>query len=75
MNRITFTVDENGHFVRICADEEVDAFIVDPNVPRDRVYQWSSLRVRRDAVEQEIGGWPISDRYSQPFSHEKAKVG
>ncbi len=37
MNRITFTLDKNGHLERICADEEVEVYIVAPKVPRDRV--------------------------------------
>ncbi|MFT8247278.1 hypothetical protein [Roseomonas sp. BN140053] len=69
MNRITFTVDETGNLVRICADEEVEVFIVDPNVPRDRVYQWSSLRVGRDAVEEELGGWPVGDKNHVTVRH------
>ncbi|MFT8247274.1 hypothetical protein [Roseomonas sp. BN140053] len=69
MNRITFTVDENGHLVRICADQEVEVFIVAPNVPRDRVYRWSSLQVGRSAVEDEVGGWPVGDRNHVPISH------
>jgi len=39
MDRITITLDENGHVVRICADAEVEVYLVSPHVPRDRVYQ------------------------------------
>jgi hypothetical protein len=38
MKRITFTLDERGLIRSICADEEVDVYIVSPDVPRDRVY-------------------------------------
>ena len=45
MKRITFTTDERGLIHRICADEEIEVYVVDPNAPRDRVHQWSSLLV------------------------------
>ena len=35
--RITFTIDERGFIHRICADEEVEVYIVCPDVPHDRV--------------------------------------
>jgi hypothetical protein len=69
MNRITFTLDENGHLVRICADQEVEVYIVQPSTPRDRVYQWSSLAVGKAAVEEEIGGWPVGDKDYLPPRH------
>jgi hypothetical protein len=37
MNRITFTLDERGFIHRICANEEVEVYIVDPRRRRDRV--------------------------------------
>jgi hypothetical protein len=43
MNRITFTLDKHGHFVRICADEAVEVLIIAPDVPQDWVYHWNSL--------------------------------
>lgn len=58
MKRITFTMDERGLIQRICADEEVEVYIVCPGTPRDRVYRWGSLRVGRDRVDEEIDGWP-----------------
>jgi hypothetical protein len=67
MNRITFTVDENGHLVRVCADREVEVYIVDPNILHDRVYKWSSLKV--GTVEEEIGGWPVGHRNYVPAQH------
>ncbi len=69
MNRITLTLDENGHIVRICADEHVEVFIVSPTVPRDRVYRWSSLRAGREGVDDEIAGWPIGDKDHWPRLH------
>lgn len=64
MNRITITLDKNGHFIRICADEDVEIFIVSPHVPDDRVYLWSSLRVGPHHVDNEIDGWPIGDLWT-----------
>jgi hypothetical protein len=69
MNRITFTLDENGHLVRICADQEVEVYIVQPSTSRDRVYQWSSLVVGKAAVEEEIGGSPVGDKDYLPPRH------
>ncbi|NGM24156.1 hypothetical protein G3576_29465 [Roseomonas stagni] len=66
MKRITFTMDERGLIHRICADEEVEVYIVGPHVPKDRVYRWSSLRVGPAQVDEEIGGWPIGDRHYMP---------
>jgi hypothetical protein len=69
MNRITFTLDENGHLVRICVDQEVEVYIVQPSMPRDRVYRWNSLAAGTAAVEEEIGGWPVGDRDHFPAQH------
>jgi hypothetical protein len=62
MNRVTFTLDENGDLVRICADEAVEVLIISPSVLRDRNYRWSSLRVGKHHVDKEIDGWPIGDK-------------
>ena len=69
MDRITITLDENGHVVRICADAEVEVYLVSPHVPRDRVYRWSSLRTGREGVDDEIAGWPIGDKDHWPWVH------
>jgi hypothetical protein len=66
MNRITITLDEDGYFARICADEAVEVLIICPGSPRDRNYRWSSLEVGRSQVDEEIGGWPISDKDTVP---------
>lgn len=66
MKRITFTMGERGLIHRICADEEVEVFIVSPHVPRDRVYRWSSLQVGPQQVNEEIDGWPVGDRDHMP---------
>lgn len=69
MKRITFTMDERSFIQRICADEEVEVFIVDPNTLRDRVYRWSALQVGREHVDQEIKGWPVGHRGHLPARH------
>ena len=69
MRRITFTMDDRGLIHSICADEEVEVYIVSPHVPRDRVYRWSSLRVGPEKVDEEIDGWPIGDRHHLPRTH------
>jgi hypothetical protein len=69
MKRITFTLDERGLIRSICADEEVEVYIVSPHVPRDRVYRWSSLRVGPEHVDEEIDGSPIGDRDHMPARH------
>ena len=66
MNRITFTLDENGHLVRICADQAVEVLIICPGAPRDRNYRWSSLKVGQSHVDEEIGGWPVGDKDAVP---------
>jgi hypothetical protein len=45
MIRTTFTVDSSERIVRICSDKEVEVYIVDPNIPSDRVYYWRPPRV------------------------------
>lgn len=62
MKRITFTMDDRGLIHRICADDEVEVYIVSPSVPRDRVYRWSSLRVGPVQVDEEIDGWAVGDK-------------
>jgi hypothetical protein len=42
VKRITFAMNKRGFIRRICADEAIEAYIVDPKTPRDRVDQWSS---------------------------------
>ena len=69
MNRIAITLDENGHVVRIHAGAEVELYLVSPSVPRDRVYRWSSLRVGRKGVDDEIADWPIGDKDRWPWLH------
>jgi hypothetical protein len=69
MNRIALTLDENGHIVRICADEEVELYLVSPTVPCDRIYRWSSLRTGRAGVDDEIAGWPVGDKDHWPCVH------
>ena len=69
MDRITITLDENGHVVRICADAEVEVYLVSPHVPRDRVYRRGSLRVGREGVDDEIDGWPVGDKDHWPWLH------
>lgn len=59
--RITFTVDERGFIRRICADEAVDIYIIDPRTPHDRVYRWSCLEGGSAAVNAETAEWPVED--------------
>ncbi len=69
MKRITFTMDDRGLIHCICADEEVEVYIVSPSVPKDRVYRWSSLRVGPEKVNEEIDGWPVGFREHLPGVH------
>lgn len=69
MKRITFTTDERGRIHRICADEEVEVYIVCPSIPRDRVYRWSTLQVGREHVDEEIESWPVGHQGHLPARH------
>jgi hypothetical protein len=69
VKRITFSLDERGRIRRICADEEVEVYIVDPRARRDRVYRWSSTKVGREHVNEENAGWPIGDKDHLPTVH------
>ena len=69
MNRITITLDEDGYFARICADEAVEVLIICTSIPRDRNYRWSSLKVGPRHVDEEIGGWPIGDKNTMPMQN------
>ena len=69
MNRVTITMDERVGFVRICADEEVEVYIVCLSIPRDRVYRWSPLHVGPEYVDEEIGARPVGDRDNLPTQH------
>jgi hypothetical protein len=68
MKRFSFTLNENGHLIRISADPQVEVHIVQPSTTRDRVYRWSSLAMGTAAVE-EIGGWPVGDKDHFPAQH------
>ena len=67
MKRITFTMDERGFIHRICADEEIKVYIVDPHAMHDRVYRWSSTRVGPEHVDEELEDWPVGDRTYLPL--------
>jgi hypothetical protein len=69
MKRITFTMDERGFIHRICADEDVEVYIVCPDTPQDRAYRWSSLQVGPEHVDEEIDGRPVGDRDKLPARH------
>lgn len=58
MNRITLTLDR-GNVVKICSDEPVDVYFVDPAVPHDRVYLYGSVEVGPQFVRREIGGYAV----------------
>ena len=64
--RITVTMDERGFIHRICADEDVEVYLVCPPRPRDRVYLWSSTRVGEEHVDEEIDGWSVGDKDHMP---------
>jgi hypothetical protein len=66
MSRITATLDEHGCPIRFCADDEVKVLLIQPSVPDARVYQWTSLRIGEDHVDNEIGDWPIGDVWTRP---------
>ncbi|WP_431266859.1 hypothetical protein [Dankookia sp. P2] len=67
--RITFTIDERGSIYRVCADEEVEVYIVDPHARQDRVYRWTSTKFGAKHVDKEIDEWPISDKHHMPVWH------
>jgi hypothetical protein len=69
VKRITFAMDKRGFIHRTCADEAVEVYIVDPRAWRDRVYRWSSTKVGREHVDEEIAGWPIGDWHHPPTVH------
>jgi hypothetical protein len=64
--RIAFTMDERGLIYRTCADEDVEVYILCPNVPRDRGYRWSLLKVGRVHADEKIDGWPMGDWHYMP---------
>ena len=59
MNRLCILLDENGEIDRICADEELEIFWVNPNVKHDRVYKYGSADFGPQFVRELIGGFPI----------------
>lgn len=66
MNRVVFKYDERGLITRICADKEVEVYIVSESAPHDRVYRWSSLEVGPDKVGEELDRWPVGDEDHMP---------
>lgn len=57
--RIAITLDRNGHIEAICADELVEVFIVDPNVPHDRVYKMGNVEIGPHFLRYAVGCHPI----------------
>lgn len=56
MNSITLTIDEHGGIFRICADEEIEVYFVQPSVPEERVYRYGATRVGPEYVDVQIEG-------------------
>jgi hypothetical protein len=73
MNRITITFDKLGFIERICADEEVEVYVVSPPPSIDRVYRMSTVEVGQHRVDREIGGHPVGSRGAFP-SEEARRI-
>jgi len=59
MNRIAITLNEHGELDRICSDEVVEVYIVDPKCKEDRVYLYGAVETGPQFVRQEIGGYVV----------------
>jgi hypothetical protein len=68
-NRITLTMHKRGFIHIVCSDEDIRVYLVNPDSRVDRVYRWSSTKVGREYVENELGDWQISDKDNLPVWH------
>jgi hypothetical protein len=59
MNRIAISLNAHGEFSGIASDGPVEVFIVDPNCPSDRVYQYESVEVGVQHVQALIVGYAV----------------
>jgi hypothetical protein len=59
MNRITLTRAANGDISRICADELIELYFVEPFCAQDRVYLYTAIDYGSQHVDEEIGGHPV----------------
>lgn len=66
-NRIAFVLDQKGFIRAIAADEDIDFFIVTPELEDDHVYLWTSTRVGKPFVDELIEGWPVNTQYNMPM--------
>ena len=60
MNRFCILLDKNGEIDRLCADQAVEIYFVDPRVPHDRVYKYGSADFGPQFVRDLIGGYAVS---------------
>lgn len=67
MNRVTFTLDEAGMLVRVCADEPTEVYFIAIAEPVDQAHLWNSICIGKEAVDAEISIGPISDQYEFPI--------
>ena len=66
MNRVTFTFDENNRFVRVCADEPTDVYVIAMSEPVDHAHLWTTVQISSDVVDEELSIAPVGDWYSDP---------
>jgi hypothetical protein len=67
MNRIALTLDR-GCVAKVCADDALEVYFVDPSAPRDRVYLYGATEVGPQFVRQEIGGFGVGHAYDGTLS-------
>jgi len=82
VNRVTLTLDHKGDITRICSDEPVELYFVNPHTPHDKVYLYGSVEVGPQFVQQEIGGYAVGHATDgtltvgepvSPFSRERSE--
>lgn len=59
MNRICIIQDDRGDITGICADEPIEVYFVNPHLPQDRVYLYSSADFGPQHVRAAIGGYSV----------------
>jgi hypothetical protein len=60
MNRITLTLDNKGDIIKICSDEPVELYWIEPNARHDQVFLHGAVKIGAKFVEGELKKHPIS---------------
>lgn len=70
MIRVTITQNCRGEITKICADEPIELYYVNPHIPNDRNYLCDDVEVGARSVDAELGGVEIGHQHDGTFAED-----